>query len=296
MPSPAVLRATDARAAGRAARRFLLEQQGDDGLWTDYELPPGPSDAWTTSFVGIALARTEAPCAPLDRARAAVAQRRREAGWGYNSTTACDADTTSFALRFAGGEASVLGRYLDRHGNAHTFREQRFGSWAWAHPDVTATVGLAAAACGAPAALLARIRTAVLGSRTPAGTWHSFWWATDAYALARSLELLAATGGVPPAVAAAAGAAAHERTTGSAFEAAQLLTAATLAGAATGHLTARLLDLQEPDGGWPPSAELLVPDQLDGSSGTAHEDGNRFHSTAAALEALGRITGSLSAA
>lgn len=291
MPSPAALRATDARAAVRTARRFLLERQGEDGLWTDYELPPGPSDAWTTSVVGLALARTGAPLAQLDPAREGVARLRREAGWGYNATTACDADTTSFALRFAGGDSRVLARYLDGDGNAHTFSGQRFGSWAWAHPDVTASVGLAAAARGASRALLRLVRAAVLASRTPAGTWRSFWWATDAYALARSLELLAATGGVPATVAAAARAAVHERTGGSAFEAAQLLTSATLAGAATRALAARLLDLQERDGGWPPSAELLVPDQLDGRSGPAHEDGNRLHSTAAALEALGRADG-----
>jgi hypothetical protein len=123
---------------------------------------------------------------------------RRADGWGYNRATASDADTTSFALRLAGGDASVLDRYVDDDGRAHTFAGTHFGSWAWAHADVTATVGIALADAGEDATALRRAALRDIGA------WNSFWWTTDAYAVARTLELLDVTGDIPPAVTVAA--------------------------------------------------------------------------------------------
>src|SRR5215213_3103181 len=89
--------------------RFLLERQDRDGFWRDYELPPGQSEAWTTSYVGVALGRAvpDVAEAALARARSAVAAVAQPQGWGYNSATACDADTTSWALRLLDGRPGV---------------------------------------------------------------------------------------------------------------------------------------------------------------------------------------------
>jgi hypothetical protein len=217
----------------------------------------------------------------------------RPAGWAYNAATACDADSTAWALRLLGRDAdpSPLGRYLDAAGDAHTFADPaRFGAWAGAHADVTAVAGLALAAAGAPAAVTATVRGACLRAQRADGAWRSYWWTTDAYATARSLELLDASGGIDAGVAAAArrwlGAAPAAT---SAFDAAARLDVATLTGdpaAARAELLAR----QEPDGGWPASAALLVPAQWDPERGRPYADGERLLSTAAALHALARAS------
>jgi hypothetical protein len=261
----------------QAAVDFLLARQQPDGLWRDYALPPGASDAWTTSYVGLALAPFPRAAAAVALARNAVAALRRADGWGYNSTTASDADTTSFALRFAGGDRRVLRRFLDRDGCAHTFVGAQFGSWSWVHADVTAAVGLALANAQ-------QVRAALLGMRGANGVWCSFWWTTDAYATARSLELLAATGGIPAHVIVDTRAwLVAAPPAESAFEAAQLLQAATFVGA---RRDGELVSFREADGGWPASPALLTPSQSDGTPGVPHADLNRLLTTASALTAL----------
>jgi hypothetical protein len=216
-----------------AAVAFLLARQDRDGAWRDYALEPGASDAWTTSVVGLALDGLRDAEPAVGRARRHVAALRRAEGWGYNERTATDADSTAYAVRFTRGDPAVLSRWLDADGNAHTFAGTQFGTWAWAHADVTAAVGLALADPRT-------VRRAVLAARQRDGLWRSFWWATPAYATARALELLAASGGVPPVAAAAA--AAWLETAGpptTAFEATQRLDAALAAGAPAGRRASR---------------------------------------------------------
>lgn len=265
-----------------AAVAFLLARQDGDGAWRDYALEPGASDAWTTSVVGLALDGLPGAESAVGRARRRVAALRRDDGWGYNERTATDADSTAYAVRFTRGDPAVLNRWLDADGNAHTFVGTQFGTWAWAHVDVTAAVGLALADPQT-------VRRAVLAARQPDGLWRAFWWATPAYATARALELLAASGGVPRVTAAAA--AAWLRPAGppvTAFEAAQRLGAALAAGAPAGSHASALRRLQLPDGGWPASPELLVPSQADGTPGATHADHARLHTTACAVAVLRR--------
>jgi hypothetical protein len=265
-----------------AAVAFLLAGQDGDGAWRDYALEPGASDAWTTSVVGLALDGLPGAESAVGRARRHVEALRREEGWGYNERAATDADSTAHAVRFTGGDPHMLSRWLDADGNAHTFLGAQFGTWAWAHVDVTAAVGLALADPR-------KVRRAVLAARQGDGLWRAFWWATPAYATARALELLAASGGVPPVTAAAAaawlGAAGPPAT---AFEAAQRLDAAFAVGAPAGSHASALLRLQLRDGGWPASPALLVPSQVDGTPGEPHSDHARLHTTACAVAVLRR--------
>ena len=267
---------------------FLLERRDRDGLWRDYALPPGRSECWTTSVAALAIAR-HAP-AEADRARAAVAARARPGGWGYNSSTACDADSTAWAVRLLRRGAGALSGYLDARGRAHTFADPgRFGTWAEAHADVTPVAGLAVVACGGPGWIVDRIRSACLAGQGADGGWRSFWWTSDAYATARSLELLEATGGVPRAVAARARAwLAAEPLARDAFDAAARLDVAGLVGGRTASYARDLLGRRERDGGWPASPALLVPDQATGERGAPHADDRRILTTAAALLALRR--------
>lgn len=279
----------------REGVRYLCERQHADGMWRDYALEPGPSDAWVTAVAGCALARvaTRASPASIDRARRALLAAVRPEGWGYNGTTACDADSTAWAVRLLGRGGAALSRYLDEGGRAHTFADAvRFGTWAGAHADVTAVAGLALAETGAPRWIVRQMRRATLDDQQPGGSWRAFWWAHDAYATARNLELLAATGGVPPRVGARTRAwlqaAPAPR---DAVAAASLLAVAVHAGAP--HLPARraLLALRRPDGSWPPSPALVDHDQRTGARREPVADAGGTVSTALALMSLAAAGG-----
>ena len=88
-----------------ASTTYLLNQQAADGHWEDYSLPVGPSDAWVTAYVGLALGHvtphTGAAAAPSAAKRAArwlVTNRPYAAGWGYNGRTRPDADSTAHVI------------------------------------------------------------------------------------------------------------------------------------------------------------------------------------------------------
>jgi hypothetical protein len=288
----------------RRGRRRLLEQQSDDGFWRDYALPPGQSEAWTTSWVGCALiAALGSPDvdAALSRAGAAVREVSGAHGWGYNRRMQPDADSSAWALRFLSGlghsfgraASECLGRYLDPTGAAHTFVGDA-GTWGGVHADVTPIAGLALLSTSAPGDVVRRVRRAVLAHRDRGGVWRSFWWATDAYATAWSVRFLDASGGVPPAVACdSEGWLRRLPAAANGFESAhRLLVATTLGLAGTEHgamLVDELLTFADHAGGWKPSAVLLVPPRTPGGSTSApgrHRDEEGLMTTAVAIAAL----------
>jgi hypothetical protein len=283
------------RQAIAKGTRFLLERQDADGAWRDYALPPvGASDAWTTSYVGLTLAEVapKPAQAAILHARHFLVALRRVRGWGYNVLTPCDADTTAWAVRFLGihGNEKLLLRFLDIEGRARTYTEGGFGSWTEIHADVTPVVGMALLVVGAPPWIIARVRSACLRSRTANGSWISFWWTTHAYALARNLQFLAASGGIAADIAGAARIwLASAPASSSAFETAQLAEAAHLAGAPVEERILDLLMRQRGDGGWPASGALLLRDRTNAMPGEPYADVNRLFTTASALRALGSI-------
>jgi hypothetical protein len=279
------------RAVGAAADRgvrLVLAAQARDGLWRDFDLLVGASEAWTTSWVGWCLATSSRQEATIARQRAAVAigPLSTPAGWGYNRSTEPDADSTAWAVRFLASLGAVdsflvqqcLLGYVDISGRGHTF-PFRATSWGDAHPDVTALIGLALAAAGAEPAAIARVRRAVLDGRTRDSAWRSFWWATDAYATAWSLAFLRESGGVPVDVAADVTTwLSTSPATGGAFDAAFRLLAATWLGLAKGEVALRLVDdLLAGLGieGWEPEPVLFVPSPDPGATdfrGAPHAD------------------------
>ena len=295
------------REAVDAAADFLLARQSREGFWLDYDLPPGLAEAWSTAWVGWALAQRRDRAgvdAALARAVRALASCRRPGGWGYNRSTATDADSTAWSLRSLAaigvnvgpGGVCCLEPHLDPGGGAHTFAEADAGSWGESHPDVTAVVGLALLAVRAPSELVASVRRAVLDARASAGVWTSFWWESNAYATAWSLDFLARTGGVAPRVARDAAAwLADVAEPSNAFETAHRILCALALGSSAEALASplvdALLDTTQADGSWPSSAVLLVPARTeDGESVApgAHADGARTMSTAIARAALAR--------
>jgi hypothetical protein len=198
-----------ARDGARAGLARLVLAQDADGLWRDYALDPGPSEGWSTSWIGWHLAQfTPRPerMNAVRRAAGALARIRIPGGWGYNRTSGSDADSTAWAIRFlrqAGvrcgrAEGAQLAQYLDGEGRAHTFEHTKYGTWADAHDDVTPIVGLALLSCDGRNEALNRIRCAVTNDqRAVDGLWTSFWWASDAYASFWSIYFLRRSGGLP---------------------------------------------------------------------------------------------------
>jgi len=290
----------------RGAVAHLLEAQDADGLWRDYALAPGCSEAWTTAWVAWCLTHfgTRPSIASAVR-RAAIALERicTPVGWGYNREAIPDADSTGWAVRFLcaagvrpGDQAtSCVAEFLDSAGRAHTFRGADQGTWSDAHADVTAIVGLALLACGADGGLIQRTRSAVVNAQRADGLWTSFWWATDAYAALWSVQFLDRTGGLNPNV--------RNRLTqcfsaaspqGTGLENALWLSLAIESRNVdlrlTEALVACLIEAYLPDG-WPGSALLLDPPRFSGdavSPAGPHSDVRGLISTAMACWALAR--------
>ena len=91
-------------AASRAlerGKRFLLANQGGDGLWRDFLTPAGEASEWPTGFVATALHLAGAETSALERAAdALVARQHEDGGWGYNVNVPSDADSTAWVLLF----------------------------------------------------------------------------------------------------------------------------------------------------------------------------------------------------
>jgi hypothetical protein len=269
---------------------FLASRQHEDGFWRDYQLEPGRSEAWTTACVGFALQQVGGGSREVVSAAEALLRTVRPSGWGYNSLTASDADTTSWVIRFlaamdALGDVDcrkLLGPYITSAGGVHTFSSiERFGTWGHEHDEVAPVVGMALLAAGDPV-LAGCVRQALLTKND----WRPFWWRGCSYVCAQSLEFLAASGGIPDDIQ-------HRELArlsslppaSSSFDLAQRIRAATYLGG-TSYWNEPLLELQEADGGWPASPELLVPSQVDGSPGIPKADDRRLMSTAMATIAL----------
>ncbi|MBA3811937.1 MAG: hypothetical protein H0X27_09935 [Caulobacteraceae bacterium] len=300
MPAPR-LEASRARA-----RRFLLDLQDPDGAWRDFDLPPGPADAWVTAFVGLSLTLAGGPPeartrGALDRAAAYLGGARAPGGgWGYNRRCPADADSTALACLFlaAAGEAArprdlaVLAGFQHDDG---AFATYRFGDpahgWRGGHPEVTAT---------ALRALLphlgaghGRIRAGLawLGRAQDQGGLTAYWWPTDWY-LALELERLAAGA---PALGSPRLTPGPEPVTSFDLALAAELQSIRSPGVRYGAFQ-RLLARQSADGSWPSEPILRLTDprataghQTEAVASRLFEDRGRSFVTAAALSATAAV-------
>ena len=287
----------------KRAGEFLLASQSADGLWRDYDsLEPGCSEGWVTGVVAWSLtlppSHRRTPHAVFAAAESlhAIAQ---DDGWGYNRNTASDADSTAWIWRFLtridryGGRSAIvdLSNYLEPGGLVRTFRGTRFGAWASAHADVTPVLGLALHAIQEVSKVVDGVRKTALGQRSADGLWDSYWWTSRAYAIARNLEFLVATGGIPEEIRrrAVEWLSAQPDLDKSSFVVAQELAAAVLVDREMSRRRGEtLLEMQQSDGGWAASRALLVPAQLPGlgQAESLAADEQRLMSTAMSMVAL----------
>jgi hypothetical protein len=180
---------------------YLEREQAGDGFWSDWQLPPGPSQVWTTAYVGWRLSGlplATASAAPrLDRAAAWLRTAAcADGGWGYGAATGPDADTTALAtafLRHRGiAAAHAVPRLLAHQqadgGFATYTRAWNHGAWTHSHPEVTAAAVVALTPeAGVPLEALQAGRRYLHQVRGDDGLWPSYWWTTPLYATEAAL-------------------------------------------------------------------------------------------------------------
>ncbi len=193
--------------AAAEAARFLVERQSAGGQWIDFELPPGPSDGWVTAFVGLSLAELPLPLrsggteAAVERAcRWCLEAMNPDGGWGFNSRTGSDADSTAHALLLLaaagrpvprGSLAALLAFQREDGGFSTYLPDESRGSWGVSHADVTPVALGALLAHGvAPVDPALAAGGRFLEKRQGEnGMWPSFWWDSHLYATWANLKL-----------------------------------------------------------------------------------------------------------
>lgn len=293
-------------SAAERATAFLVAAQGQDDLWRDFSMP-GPSDEWVTAFVGHVLTGIEQERAQQAVARSVQAmlnRQRTNGGWGYNGNCPPDADSTAWALRFldaAGHAGPAMGRarsFLLSHrfadGTFATYAPgapMRFDDRPWSGPSDGWTGRHLCVTANAVAALQGSGSGALTSAQHATGCWEAYWWRTDTFSTALAVEVLADNAAAKDgAVRWAREKCAQLRAP---FDRAWLSRILSFGDAADREAARRLLiELaaeQEPDGGWAPGAELLLPHPTDrerGARTAAYRDLRRVFTTASVLSVL----------
>lgn len=278
--------------------RFVLANQGRDGLWRDFLTPAGEASEWPTGFIATALHLAGAEAGALERAAdTLVANQNVDGGWGYNEAVPSDADSTACVLLFLARlgrresacrrAASCLLQHQRReNGGIATYREpgpirrfmgvgrwMRFDGWCRPHTEVTATAGRALVAF-APDNCSAEIGAAwryVRSQQRADGSWSSYWWTSPHYTTLQAVELALSLGDHDSVGRAAewairgqagGGAWSAPGAATSAFATALSLSVLLHAGASRQPVErgiARLAALQDEDGGWPSHPIMRIP-------------------------------------
>jgi squalene cyclase len=184
------------------ALEYLVRNQSLDGHWEDYALPVGASDAWVTAYTGLAVHAAaqsrKIPSAAEAARQAAIwlhTNRPYAAGWGYNSRTGPDADSTAHALALLRAYSLtprdqdvpwLLNRWQPGGGFA-TFDGPE--AWGIAHPDITA-ICFHALPAHHQALLKGEVTEYLYRTRRCDGSWPSYWWSACFYSSFACLSLL----------------------------------------------------------------------------------------------------------
>ena len=322
---------TQALRAASAGVGHLATLQTRGGWWTDWRAGRGGSDEFATALVAVRIAGAPGAAPLVHHAGEALASRlvvRRASGldgWGWSAAVPGDADSTAWAVRalaatgrpHPGDDVRTFLRAHVRDDGAGTYADDApvrrymgtvypdghgFGGWTAASPSVTAAVAAAEPALAEP------LVEALLSGQGDDGSWADLWWPDPAHPTSLVAEVLLAAGRTDAAAAAARWGAGAPTADG-AFELAARLRLLVLGiGIGIGDgpwqrlvsdTASQLIDSQDADGSWAPSARLRVPDPDDAEPWT-HDgaapgaalltstwvDEDRAVSTACAVSAL----------
>ncbi|GAB1542720.1 prenyltransferase/squalene oxidase repeat-containing protein [Scytonema sp. NUACC21] len=198
-----------------AAVTFLLEARNPEGWWLEYEVPDGPSDEWTTAYVGIRLAKVPDTRVPEALMRAwellKTRNHRSTGGWGFTSTLPADADSTCVGIQLAEAVGASdyeqtqqakahLANLLQPNSGIATYVEDvaRAHFRIPPHIPIEGISGVhvcvnALVAAGLPAFRF-RLYDYLKATQTSEGNWLCQWWPDHEYATAFAAEALAACG------------------------------------------------------------------------------------------------------
>jgi hypothetical protein len=197
--SAAELNQSVMRAIG-SGLEAVLAKQNPDGSWEDFVLPYyGKSDFWTTAHIGFRLAslpprwRSRTVQTALEAAGDFLLSQDRT-GWGFNSRSPVDADSTAHVMLFfkaidvevpAETIEALLSFWIPNQGFATFLQEGHWPSvWCEAHPDVTPLALHALAICSSTPipdhylnSLVSQNYFDILAQQH----WPAFWWNLDWY-------------------------------------------------------------------------------------------------------------------
>lgn len=253
---------------------YLTNTQHQDGHWEDFNLPVGVSDQWVTAYLGMSLAKvghamdTPEATAAAERAMDWLSQDRPyQAGWGYNSLTGPDSDSTTMVLTLMRAlgripEAAdidfLASRWQAGRGGVATYDGPM--AWGSAHWDVTA-YAYAALPPEDRARLADDFQMGLRRNLQPDGTWRAYWWRTPYYSTLITLEALQEMGLPEPDAKQVIG---RSPTVDGALDIACSVGIAQLRGAEAEDMSGALAALQQlqlADGRFPGGANLRVTDE-----------------------------------
>jgi hypothetical protein len=282
---------------------FLTAAQ-HQGSWQDYNLPVGISTEWATGYIGWALAEAaqqwqqpKAMSAANEAASWLSDKRSYAQGWGYNSNTGPDSDSTACAIALldaveypvAESDRAFLRQAWRENEGFITFVDGE-GAWAEPHLDI-----LWPALKGAQ---LTSVKQRWLGLQdklsknfSPQTGWRGYWWQGPWYCTYHLL-LAAHWLGIKHdfIFTPVAGPLTVQSFSSAGWIAGSLML--------SGHSSAglelfkQIVNQQNPDGSWNASADLRVtdPDVADPDdtplSGKCYADQHRLMTTASILRAL----------
>ncbi len=287
------------RAIDDGARYLIEDlARHPDGLWRDYRRADGTggSNVWVSGFVAAQVGQIPAARAAAAPVVAALVKGRRPGGgWGYDEQLLEDADSTAWVLLAARATGTALPRevvisalrFLLRHQDASggfvTYGPEGMrlfadtpgrDGWFTPQPCVTAAALAALATYAAPDVPAIAAAAGYLERTAVDDLWHAYWWYGPMYGTYHAVRALARVGRLPKARAEAVAAAVLRarnadggwdgKQSGRSLEFTTALALLTLLelGSSDPAIAAAadlLVSRQRPDGGFEPSAELLVP-------------------------------------
>jgi squalene-hopene/tetraprenyl-beta-curcumene cyclase len=214
------------RQACLQALRFLINQQQEQGYWSDFILPGQPNTSWVTGYVALAIQECNLQGDPLAQVCLQKASNwlltHRFPGWGYNEYDVCeDADSTAFCAKFLleygiafeeiENDIAILVRNQHADGGIGTYLFERlvakktadpqsafrlppkeYDGWCASHQSVTAAGVIALYKTGRPEyqPYIKKALKYICKSQAPAGYWPCYWWNDWLYPTATCLKAL----------------------------------------------------------------------------------------------------------